>query len=189
METSMESNPINKVFFITGAESTGKSTLTMDLAAHFGGLGVPEFARTYLESLDDSYKYSDVEYIAHRQIELIKESGAAQLVFFDTCLINLKVWFREVFQQVPSWLEQEIPIAGRGIYLMCQPDLPWEFDPLRENPHRRDYLTEQYEHELKAAGFVYFRIFGKDEVRLQNAIEIVNGVISSRAAMATGAKS
>jgi nicotinamide riboside kinase len=89
---------------------------------------------------------------------------------------------------VPSWLEQEIPVTGRGIYLVCQPDLPWQFDPLRENPHRRDYLTEQYEYEIKAAGFVYFRIFGNGEVRLQNAIEIVNGVISPGVAIAPGSK-
>jgi len=174
------------VFFLTGAESTGKSSLTMDLAAHFGGLGVPEFARTYLESLKGAYNYSDVEFIARRQIELIKESDTSRLVFFDTCLINLKVWFREVFQKVPLWLEQEIPVTGRGIYLVCQPDIPWHSDPLRENPHRRDYLTEQYENELKAAGFVYFRIFGMGKVRMQNAIEIVNGMISSGVAVAPG---
>ena len=173
----MENSGLNKVFFITGAESTGKSTLTGELARHYNAIGVPEYARTYLENLDRHYEYSDVEAIARRQIELIIQNRTNPIVFFDTCLINLKVWFREVYQSVPFWLEEEIGLAGQGIYIICQPDLPWEFDPLRENPHRRDYLSEQYEQELEKAGFTYFRVFGLGEKRIQNAIEIVNRII------------
>lgn len=176
MAEGME-NDLNRIFFITGAESTGKSTLTGELAAHFNGTGVPEYARTYLESIQRKYVYSDIETIARHQIDLIYQNRTGRIVFFDTCLINLKVWFREVYRKVPVWLEKEIPVAGRGIYLLCETDLPWEYDPLRENPDRRDYLTEQYEHEIKAAGFSYFRVFGTGGDRLLNAIETVNRVI------------
>lgn len=175
----MEKASLNHVFFITGAESTGKSALTTELAIRFGATGVPEFARTYLESINRHYDYADVELIARRQIELIKLNRDKPLVFFDTCLIILKVWFREVFTDVPDWLEAEIPRAGRGTYLLCEPDLPWEYDPLRENPHRREYLSEQYEQELNAAGFSYFRVFGTGEQRVKNAVEIVNRVIGT----------
>ena len=173
----MGNSGLKKVFFITGAESTGKSTLTGELANHYNAIGVAEYARTYLENLDHHYEYSDVEAIARRQIELIIQHRSGPMVFFDTCLINLKVWFREVYNTVPDWLEDTIPGAGQGIYLICQPDLPWEFDPFRENPHRREYLSDQYEQELKAAGFTYFRVFGLGEKRIQNAIEIVNRII------------
>ena len=170
----MEGNRMNRVFFVTGAESTGKSTLTGELSEFFGGEGIPEYARTYLGQLHRHYNYSDVEQIARHQVGLIRSHADSPLVFFDTCLINLKVWFREVYQNVPAWLEMEIPEAGRGIYLVCQPDLPWESDPLRENPHRREYLSEQYEMELQAAGFPYFRVFGTGRERLQCAIEIIS---------------
>lgn len=177
MEEGMVTNFIKQVFFITGAESTGKSTLTGQLAMHYGGIGVPEYARTYLESIGRQYNYSDVEKIARHQIDLIYQNRNNQIVFFDTCLINLKVWFREVYQRVPTWLDEEIPKAGAGTYLLCEPDLPWTYDPLRENPHRREYLSEQYKMELKATGFTYFRIFGSGEDRLACAIEIINRVI------------
>lgn len=165
---------MNSVVFITGAESTGKSTLTQSLALHYGCTGVPEYARTYLESLGRKYEYDDVEAIARNQVKLIQEYRNAPMVVFDTCLINLKVWFREVYQRIPAWLLEEIPVSGRGIYLLCQPDLPWQFDPLRENPHRREYLTGQYELELKAEGFRYFRVFGTGQSRVENAIEILD---------------
>jgi nicotinamide riboside kinase len=173
----MAGTDLNRVFFITGAESTGKSSLTSSLAEHYGGVGVPEYARTYLESIGRHYTYSDVETIARHQLELIRMNRDNPLVFFDTCLIILKVWFREVFNEIPEWLGPQIAASGKGIYLLCQPDLPWEYDPLRENPYRRDYLSEQYEMELKAAGFTYFRIFGQGEKRIQNAIEIIDRVL------------
>ncbi len=161
-------------FFITGAESTGKSTLTGQLAGHFGVTGVPEYARTYLEALSRPYEFADIETIARRQIELILAETGQDPVFFDTCLINLVVWFREVYKTVPGWLHDAVPGAGRGIYLVCQPDLPWQYDPLRENPHRRDYLNELYEAGIREAGFTYFRVSGTGDLRLANAIAIVN---------------
>ena len=173
----MADDSIDRVFFITGAESTGKSTLTEELAKRFGAVGIPEYARTYLESINRPYKYEDVETIARHQIDLIYLNRQKPLVFFDTCLIILKIWFREVYHIVPGWLEEEIPKAGQGTYLLCEPDLPWQYDPLRENPFRREYLSEQYEQELKAAGFTYFRVFGKGEERVHQAVEIINGVI------------
>ena len=177
MEKSMADNSINRVFFITGAESTGKSTLTGELAKRFGAVGVPEYARTYLESINRPYNYSDVETIARHQIDLIYRNRQKPLVFFDTCLIILKIWFREVYFRVPQWLEEEIPKAGQGIYLLCEPDLPWQYDPLRENPFRREYLSEQYEQELKAAGFTYFRVFGTGEERVRRAMDSISGLI------------
>lgn len=173
----MEERKLGRAFFITGAESTGKSTLTGQLAAEFSGIGVPEYARTYLELHGRNYDYHDLEEIARYQLRLITQNSSAETVFYDTCLINLKVWFNEVFQRTPEWLTEAIPVAGRGIYLVCQPDLPWQFDPLRENPHRRDYLNELYEKDINEAGFEYFRVFGTGNERLTNAIRIVKKCI------------
>ena len=164
-------------FFITGAESTGKSTLTSALALHFNAIGIPEFARGYLEQLGRHYTYEDVEEIAKGQLELIRCHRDEPLVFFDTCLINLKVWFREVYQRIPPWLEESIPVYGSGIYILCEPDLPWEYDPLRENPHRREYLTNEYEKEIVLAGFDYFRVRGTGEKRLEMAAVEVRRMI------------
>jgi len=177
MEKGMVDNRVNRIFFITGAESTGKSTLTAQLAGHFGAIGVPEYARTYLETLNRPYQLEDVERIAKGQIDLIYQYRNRPLVFFDTCLFILKVWFKEVYQTVPDWLEREIPLIGKGIYLLCEPDLPWQYDPLRENPTRRDYLNKQYEEELQKAGFSYFRVSGNETARTQNAIEIINRML------------
>ena len=64
---------MNKPFIITivGAESSGKSTLAMQLAEHFQCVWVPEYAREYLSSLDRPYGERDLEIIAERQLEVI----------------------------------------------------------------------------------------------------------------------
>jgi nicotinamide riboside kinase len=174
MEKDWTGRIMTNIFFITGAESTGKSTLTDMLANHYSGAGVPEFARQYLEALGHMYTYADLEKIARGQLSLIRKHRDQGIVFFDSCLIIIKVWFREVYGRMPDWLDEEIRQWGQGVYLLCEPDLPWEYDPLRENPHRREYLSGEYVRELETAGFAYFRIFGTGDQRLQNAIEIVD---------------
>ncbi len=176
METNFGKD-MNRLFFITGAESTGKSDLTIGLAQHYSVPGIPEYARAFLESINRPYTFEDVVAIAHGQAGLIRKYRNEPIVFFDTCLINLKVWFREVYQVIPGWLEQEIREIGKGTYLLCEPDLPWVYDPLRENPHRREYLTLEYEKEMKSAGFDYFRISGMGDQRLERAVKVVNDTL------------
>src|SRR5664279_5073519 len=55
---------------ITGPESTGKTELAMKLAIHFNTVFFPEYARTYVETLNQPYYCLDVIHIAHKQIEL-----------------------------------------------------------------------------------------------------------------------
>jgi nicotinamide riboside kinase len=164
--------------FITGAESTGKSTLTGQLARHYGGAGTEEFARTYLMNLKRHYTLEDLNAIAHGQIRIIKESRKLPLVFVDTDLINLKVWYDEVFHFVPDFLLESISLLGSGHYLLCQPDIPWEPDPLRENPNRREFLNGRYEDELIRAGFPFHRVTGTGASRLECAIQIVDKILS-----------
>jgi len=170
---------MNRHFYIVGAESTGKSTLTRDLSHHFGAPGIDEFARVYLEKIGRPYTYTDLEQIARGQLDLIVENRDQSLVFFDTDLINIKVWFQLVYSTVPDWLPAEIEKIGKGIYLVCQPDIPWVPDSFRENPGRRDYLNDLYEKELELAGFPYFRISGFGNDRLIKAISIVKRVIAT----------
>jgi len=169
---------MNRHFYLVGAESTGKSTLTFQLAGYYHSPGIREYAREYLMHLGRPYTYHDLELIAGEQLRLIVENEHQPMVFFDTDLINIKVWFQEVYSKVPEWFLTEMESHGKGTYLICQPDIPWEPDPLRENPSRRDHLNELYEKELVLAGFPYFRVTGFGAERFENAVKIVEHVIN-----------
>lgn len=164
---------------LTGAESTGKSTLSEKLALHFNGRWVPELARDYVEKIDHHYTYEDVETIARRQIEEEKNiTGPDQLIFFDTWLIITKVWFDFVFGKHPHWLHEAIINSDIDIFLLCDIDMPWIPDPLRENGgENRIKLHEIYQSELKAYGFDYVVIKGEGDERIKNAINVVNRFI------------
>lgn len=56
-------NSIKKIVVI-GPESTGKSTLCEQLAAHFNTAWCPEYARAYLNENGKEYSYNDLLKIA-----------------------------------------------------------------------------------------------------------------------------
>ena len=161
---------MNLPVFITGPESTGKTTLAKLLASHYEGDWVPEYARTYISGLNRPYTYRDVEHVAEVQLRQIGEYAKKSPVFFDTGLIITKVWFNEVYGKLPAWFERQIPEMGRGTYLLCKPDLPWEMDAVRENPDKRDYLYGQYMKEISFYRFPIHCIQGTRAERLENAI-------------------
>ncbi|HEY3372667.1 MAG TPA: ATP-binding protein [Prolixibacteraceae bacterium] len=165
---------------VTGPESTGKTTLAMQLADRYQGHYIPEFAREYVEKLPRHYTYDDVETIARIQIDqyMRTTSGVGGLYFFDTWLIITKVWFNWVFGKVPHWLEHQIMECPMDLYLLCLPDLPWEPDPVRENGgESRFKLLDQYRNELQHYGFNFVEIGGTGELRLQSGIDAVTNII------------
>ena len=164
---------------VTGPESTGKTTLALQLAELYNGQYIPEFAREYVEKLPRHYTYDDVEAIAKIQVDqyLTTRSTSGQLFFFDTWLIITKVWFNWVFGRTPGWLDDQIYGCPIDLFLLCLPDLPWEPDPVRENGgENRLKLLDQYRNELHHYGFNFVEIGGIGEVRLQSAIDAMNNI-------------
>jgi nicotinamide riboside kinase len=136
-----------KIIVITGAESTGKSTLTEALAKYFKCPYIHEIAREYVEKLERDYNYNDVETIARMQVEQFRkiQNTNDPYIFIDTWLLNTKVWFEEVFAQTPDWLLSEIISIKADLYLVCDIDLPWVYDPVRENGgEKREFLQKKY---------------------------------------------
>lgn len=167
---------------ITGPESVGKSTLASQLAEHFGGAFVPEFARGYVENLNRKYGYDDVEKIAIQQIDEYDNAenlvvGKEPIVFFDTFLVITKVWFDVVFKHEPDWLDKMIETKRMDLYLLCYPDLPWEADNVRENGSNRLELFEQYRACLEKFKLPYQIIKGFGHKRDQLAIAKIKHLI------------
>ena len=165
-----------KIIVITGAESTGKSTLTERLANHFEVPFIPEIAREYVENLNRKYTYSDVETIAKMQItrfNSILESDAPY-IFVDTWLIVTKIWFEFVFKKTPDWLINEILKTKIDLFLVCDIDLPWIYDPVRENGGKnRKILQEKYIENITEFNFDYKLISGIDDERFYRALNFL----------------
>lgn len=165
---------------VTGPESTGKTTLAIQLAELYNGQYIPELAREYVEKLPRHYSYDDIELIAKMQVNqyLSTTSGTSQLFFFDTWLIITKVWFNWVFGKAPYWLHDRIYECPIDLFLLCLPDLPWEPDSVRENGgENRLKLLEQYRNELQHYGFNFVEIGGIGNSRIQTGVDAINNML------------
>lgn len=154
---------------ITGPESSGKSTLAKSLALSLGGIFVPEYAREYLLKLPqgfDQYSLDDIVNIAQGQC-CSEDNAAAQnpntnYLLCDTDPLVCKIWAEVKFGTCPAELETLFQQRHYDLTLLCAPDIPWEYDPLREAPNAEERwrLFELYEQTLINAGKKYSIITG-----------------------------
>ncbi|MEI6455281.1 MAG: ATP-binding protein [bacterium] len=160
---------------VTGPESTGKSVLAEQLAGHYNASWVPEFSRDYLNKLGHPYNESDIVKIARGQVreeeEYLKKAGP--ILFCDTELIVTKIWSEVKFNRCDPWILSTIITHTYDLYLLCDIDLPWVPDPLREHPEKRKFLFELYHKELISRSFPFSIIRGEGPVRLANAISAI----------------
>jgi NadR type nicotinamide-nucleotide adenylyltransferase len=169
-----------KKIVVIGPESTGKSTLCEQLANHFNTSWVPEYAREYLLEHGTAYSYDDLLTIAEGQVGLeesyIQSVPTAERLFIDTDQYVMKVWCEFVFGKCHSWILDQIKKRKYDLYLLCNIDLPWVNDILREYP---DLATRQqiyiiYKNVLSNQSVPWVEISGNYDERLQNAIRAVN---------------
>ena len=190
-----------KKIVIVGPESTGKSTLSQLLAIHYGTEWCAEYAREYLLANGTDYSYNDLLTIAKGQMaledssELLVGKGQiksnitplstvnstitthhAPLLFIDTDMYVMKVWCEYVFGKCHPYIEEQIAERKYDLYLLCNIDLPWVKDELREYPDEapRKELYGIYKNILQNQSVPWVEISGNYEERLQKAIEAVN---------------
>lgn len=165
-----------KKIAIVGPESTGKSTITQQLAKHFRSHWVPEYARYYCEALTSPCDLQDEINMFHGQLALeesILAVAEKDFIFCDTTFLTVKIWSDEVFGETPEIVLQALPKHHYDLYLLMDIDLPWQEDPLRDFPHKREYFMDVWKQELESLNANYVLISGLEN-RLDNAIIAVD---------------
>jgi len=170
-----------KKVIIIGPESTGKSTLTEQLATHYNTVWCPEFAREYLIENGTDYNFEDLLNIARGQL-LLEDNLLLQaknnLYFIDTDMYVMKVWCEMAFNNCHTWILKQIAARNYDLFLLCNTDLPWIKDDLREYPdlHTRQRLFKMYKDLLVNQGTKWAVISGSYAERLQVALSIIKTV-------------
>ncbi|MBA3674007.1 MAG: ATP-binding protein [Chitinophagaceae bacterium] len=170
-----------KKIVVIGPESTGKSTLCLQLAEHYQTLWCPEYAREYLVTHGKNYSYDDLLTIAKGQIEsenkvLSTVDSRLSTVFIDTDMYVMKVWCEFAFNKCHSWILNQIATRKYDLYLLCNVDLPWIADELREYPdmETRNKLYHFYKDIMVNQSLPWVDISGNYEERLQTAIKAID---------------
>jgi NadR type nicotinamide-nucleotide adenylyltransferase len=170
---------------IIGPESTGKSTLCKQLAEYYNTVWCPEFAREYLSEKGMDYNYEDLLNIAHGQLELedsMMQEARNGYYFIDTDMYVMKVWCEVAFENCHTWILKQIAKRQYDLYLLCDVDLPWVKDELREYPDLefRKKLFHIYRDLMINQKTKWAEISGTDAQRLQMAVSIIDTVFQRR---------
>lgn len=162
---------------IIGPESTGKSTLCKQLAGHFNTIWVEEYAREYLLKNGTNYTFENLLDIAKGQIDLEDRKFAIAAtdkskMFIDTDMHVMKVWCEYVFEKCHHWILNRIAERKYDLYLLCNIDLPWVKDELREYPDlaSRQKLYHHYKDILINQRVPWVEISGDYDERFTKAI-------------------
>jgi NadR type nicotinamide-nucleotide adenylyltransferase len=169
-------NKVIKKIAIVGPESTGKSTMSQQLAKFYKVPWVPEYARYYCAALTTDCTLQDEINMFHGQLaleEAVLATAQTDFIICDTTFVTVKIWSDEMLGETPQIVLDALKNKPYDFYLLLDIDLPWQDDPLRDFPHKRQHFMQVWHQELKSLNANYQVISGI-ETRLQNAIIAIN---------------
>ncbi|MAY03947.1 MAG: ATPase [Gammaproteobacteria bacterium] len=175
---------MTQVFILTGPESCGKTTLATALAGYWSAPLVEEQARSYLlekgrDNPDFHYQEEDLLRIAERQLEAENhalEQQPARLIC-DTDLLVLMVWSEVKYGKCEPWIQKQFEHSlrhGQRHYILCDWQIPWQEDELREHPdlHRKE-LFQRYKQKMNDYGIIYTAVGGSTMQRFRQVYALV----------------
>jgi HTH-type transcriptional repressor of NAD biosynthesis genes len=188
MEKKLRQDPINIVKVVLfGPESTGKTTLSKQLARYYNTVWAPEFARDYLQKKWNNERKTceaeDLIEIAFGQIKLENKLAkkADKVLICDTDLLETKVYSEEYYG---GFVDENLDNAAKknqyDLYLLTYIDTPWEEDDLRDRPGLRLEMFTAFENALKKHNRNYILLKGDKETRLKNATKAIDKIIADK---------
>lgn len=174
-----------KKIVVIGPESTGKSSLCEKLANYYDTIWCKEYARQYLTEHGTAYTYDNLLTIAKGQLAseeaAIKEVTQKQKkhLIIDTDMYVMKVWCEYVFNNCHPMILEAIAEREYDMYLLCDIDLPWTKDEMREYPDEgpRKELFAIYKELLMNQSTPWAVVSGTGEQRTKNAIQLIDQLV------------
>lgn len=175
----LKSNCLKIVLF--GPESSGKTTLSKELANHYKTHWVKEYARDYLQKKWNVEKkvceLEDLIPIAIGQINLENKLSkiSKQLLICDTDLLETKVYSETYYDGYCDPLLEKYALKNSyDLYILTNIDIPWEKDDLRDRPNEREKMFDAFKETLIKYNRPYIEVSGSLSKRLDTATKAIN---------------
>jgi NadR type nicotinamide-nucleotide adenylyltransferase len=188
MEEKLKQQPsdcLKVVLF--GPESTGKTTLSRQLAWHYNSVWVREYAREYLQDKWNNERKTcqpeDLVPIAigqmHLENQLAKKTNS--VLICDTDLLETKVYSEAYYVgSCDPFLDKFAVENTYDLYFLTYIDTPWEADDLRDKPHHRELMFKAFEDVLIKYKRPYVLLKGNKTERLQKAINHIDNLLKNQ---------
>ncbi|MDF4203574.1 ATP-binding protein [Maribacter sp. SA7] len=167
-----------------GPESTGKTTLSEQLARHYHTVWVPEYARDYLQDKWNNERKTcephDLLPIAAGQMRMENNltKKATDILICDTDLLETKVYSEAYYiGNCDPVLEKYALENTYDLYLLTYIDIPWEADDLRDKPDEREQMFNYFKDTLEKYGKNFITLKGNKKERLQKAINHIDKLL------------
>jgi NadR type nicotinamide-nucleotide adenylyltransferase len=171
-----------------GPESTGKTTLSKQLARHYDSVWVPEFARAYLQEKWNNTKTTcapeDLMPIAEGQInsENHLAEKANKVLICDTDLLETKVYSEAYYVGSCDPILEKFALKNTyDMYFLTYIDVPWEADDLRDKPIERKEMFDFFKKTLIEHNRPFTILKGSSKERLKLATQIIDNLILKNA--------
>ncbi len=180
-----EANIIKIVLF--GPESTGKTTISLQLAEHYNTVWAPEYARKYLQKKWNNERKtcenSDLLPIAIGQMKSENKLAkrADKILICDTDLLETKVYSESYYGGIVDPNLDKYAVKNTyDLYFLTYIDTPWEADDLRDRPGERQEMFDTFESALKKYNRPYIILKGDKKTRLQTAVDAIDKLLLER---------
>lgn len=164
------------VIGLLGAESTGKTTLAIELGAALAAPGrrvavVSEYLREFCHRAGRTPRQDEQAGIAAQQSRRIAEAAQTHdIVVADTTALMIAVYSEHVFGDTSLYDSALADHARSDLTLLTALDLPWQADGLqRDGPHVREPVDALVRAALARAAIDCAVVFGRGPQRLANA--------------------
>lgn len=187
MEEKFKQEPTDIIKIVLfGPESTGKTTLSGQLARYYNSVWVPEYAREYLQNKWNEERKTcepkDLLPIAEGQIKLENNLAkkANKILICDTDLLETKVYSETYYSgHCDPILEKYALENTYDLYFLTYIDVPWEEDDLRDRPLERERMFQYFKDTLDRYHRNYIILKGDKSTRLKTAIQHINKLLNS----------
>jgi NadR type nicotinamide-nucleotide adenylyltransferase len=187
MEEKLKQKPSDVIKVVLfGPESTGKTTLSEQLARHYNTVWVPEYAREYLQEKWNNERKTceprDLLSIAAGQMKLENELTlkATDVLICDTDLLETKVYSEAYYiGNCDPILEKYALENTYDLYFLTYIDIPWEADDLRDKPNEREQMFSYFRQTLEKYGRKFVILKGDKKTRLKTAVEHIDNLLQN----------
>jgi nicotinamide riboside kinase len=169
---------------LLGAESTGKTQLARELAAHLQSNGenavaVDEYLREWCEQHARTPRRGEQQHIANTQQTRIEAAAnQATWVFADTTPLMTAIYSEFIFQDESLTQAALAYQTSFDLTLITGLDMLWQADGIqRDGEHVRAPVDALLRHHLQSAGITFEVIYGSGEQRITHALQAIGRLI------------